>query len=178
MHKRDWLNFIPGLETGYASWMHDHGSLTRRIQLNCYQFHVRNIFNGLSKANEDEVTLLKLPRQQHIYTRDVFLHADGKPVVFAHSVVAAQHLRGAWHTLQHLGSRSLGTLLFTHPLVQRAPLRYRSLKAGHPLYQQAIQTLDIPPAQLWARRSMFTLHGAPLLVTEVFLPDILKLNQK
>ncbi len=176
MRERDWLNFIPGMAPAYATWMHDHGSLTRRIQQNCVQFQVRNIFTGLSMASIDETSVLQLPRRQHIYTRDVFLYADGKPVVYAHSVVAARHLRGAWHTLQHLGSRSLGTLLFTHPLVKRAPLRYRSLKAGHLLYRQAIQLLDTSPAQLWARRSLFTLHGAPLLVTEVFLPEVTKLN--
>lgn len=176
MRERDWLNYIPGIEATYTSWMQDHGSLSRRIQQNCDQFHVRNVFNGMGMASSDEEAILKLPRRQNIYTRDVFLYADGKPVIFAHSVVAAQHLRGAWHTLQHLGSRSLGTLLFTHPLVKREPLRYRSLKAGHPLYQQAIQTIGTPPAQLYARRSMFTLHGAPLLVTEIFLPNIFLLN--
>jgi chorismate lyase len=35
--------------------------------------------------------------------------------------------------------------------------------------------LDAPPQKLWARRSLFTLHDAPLLVTEIFLPDILRL---
>lgn len=126
-------------------------------------------------ANRDEISLLNIPRQQHVYARNVFLYADGKPVVFAHSVVAAHHLQHAWHALQHLGSRPLGALLFSHPLVQRAPLRYKSLKPDHPLYCQAASALAIRPQRLWARRSVFTLHGAPLLVTEVFLPDILKL---
>ncbi|MBW8076756.1 MAG: chorismate lyase, partial [Gallionella sp.] len=35
---------------------------------------------------------------------------------------------------------------------------------------------DNPPATLYARRSLFYLHGAPLLVTEVFLPEILELG--
>jgi chorismate--pyruvate lyase len=176
MRERDWLNFIPGMAPAYATWMHDHGSLTRRIQQNCGQFQVRNFFTGLSMASIDETSVLQLPRRQHIYTRDVLLYADNKPVVYAHSVVAGQHLRGAWHTLQHLGSRSLGSLLFTHPLVRRSPLRFCTLTTVHPLYQQAIQTLDTPPSKLWARRSLFMLHGAPLLVTEIFLPDILLLN--
>ena len=174
--RNNWRNFIPGINTEYASWLQDHGSLTRRIQQNCGQFKVRNVFTGLSMASIDEASVLKLPRRQHIYTRDVFLYADDKPVVYAHSVVAGQQLRGAWHTLQHLGSRSLGSLLFTHPLVQRAPLRYRSLNAGHPLFRQATRLVDNPPSHLWARRSLFTLHDAPLLVTEIFLPEILKLK--
>ena len=178
MHKDDWLSFIPAIENSYALWLHDRGSLTRRIQQRCEKFHVQNIFNGLAMSSQDEVAVLNIPRQQKIYIREVFLYADNLPVIFAHSVVAAHHLRGAWHTLQRLGSKPLGALLFSHPLVQRAPLHFRVLKAGHPLYRHAAGTLDNLPPRLWARRSVFTLHGAPLLVTEVFLPGILKLEQR
>jgi len=175
MHKDNWLSFIPAIETGYAPWLHDHGSLTRRIQQRCEKFHVRNIFDGLAMSSQDEIAILNIPRQQKIYTREVFLYADNQPVVFAHSVVAAHHLHGAWHTLQHLGSKPLGALLFSHPLVKRAPLHFRALRADHPLYRHAARTMDNLPHRLWARRSVFTLQGAPLLVTEVFLPNILKL---
>jgi len=162
-------------KNGYAPWLRDHGSLTRRIQQRCTQFSVRNVHDCLMTAAYDETALLGHPSRQKIYTREVFLIADHQPVVFAHSVVAPQHLRGAWKSLQHLGNRPLAALLFAHPLVQRAPLHYRTLKPNHPLYRRAIVTLDTPPPKLLARRSLFTLHGAPLLVTEVFLPGILLL---
>lgn len=171
-----WLNYLPGIDPAYAPWLRDHGSLTRRIQQRCRQFHVRNVYTGLSLCSHDEMQALRLARQQHSYRREVVLYANQRPMVFAHSVVAAEHLRGAWHTVQHLGSRPLGTLLFTHPLVQREPLRFFRLKPSHPLYRRAAQTLDDAPPRLWARRSVFTLHRAPLLVTEVFLPEILKLQ--
>jgi chorismate--pyruvate lyase len=161
---------------GYTPWLRDRGSLTRRIQRRCTRFDVRNVCDCLMAAAHDETALLGLPPQQKIHTREVFLLADNRPVVFAHSVTAPRHLRAAWHTLQHLGSRPLGALLFSHPLVRRAPLHYRALKPHHPLYRRAATVLDTPPARLWARRSLFTLHGAPLLVTEVFLPGILPLN--
>ena len=176
MNKFDWRTFLPDIEPGYAPWLHDHGSLTRRIQQRCSQFQVRNVCDCLMTAVHDETALLGQPPRQKIYTREVFLLADDQPVVFAHSVVAPQHLRGAWQALQHLGNRPLAALLFAHPLVQRAPLHYRTLKPNHPLYRRATVTLDTPPPKLWARRSLFTLHGAPLLVTEVFLPEILPLT--
>ncbi len=172
----DWRTFLPGIEAGYAPWLRDHGSLTRRIQLRCTQFDVRNVYDGLMTAAHDETALLRLPMQRKIYTREVFLYANGRPVVFAHSVVAPQHLRGAWQALQHLGKRPLGALLFAHPLVERAPLHFRALKPQQSLYRHAIVVLDSHPQKLWARRSLFTLHGAPLLVTEVFLPEILLLD--
>lgn len=171
-----WRTFLPNIEAGYAPWLRDRGSLTSRIQQRCDSFNVRNVCNRLMPAAYDETALLGLPQQQKIYTREVFLLADNQPVVFAHSVVVPQHLRGAWQSLQHLGNRPLGALLFAHPLVQRAPLRYRVLKPNHPLYRRAAAVLDLPPHKLWARRSLFTLHGAPLLVTEVFLPRVLLLT--
>jgi chorismate--pyruvate lyase len=177
MNKTDWHTFLPDIEAGYAPWLHDHGSLTLRIQQRCGKFSVRNICDCLMTVAHDETALFGLPSRQKVYTREVFLIADNQPVVFAHSVVAPHHLRGAWQALQHLGNCPLAALLFAHPLVQRAPLHCRTLKSNHPLYRRAAVALDMPPSKLWARRSLFTLHGAPLLVTEVFLPDILKLRK-
>jgi chorismate--pyruvate lyase len=56
-------------------------------------------------------------------------------------------------------------------------LHYKKLHAQHPLYQRAAAELTDAPASLWARRSLFDLHGSPLLVTEVFLPEILMLDK-
>ncbi len=78
--------------------------------------------------------------------------------------------------MSDLGNRSLGSLLFTHPLVIRQPLHYKALRSHHPLYRSAAAVLTDAPDRLWARRSLFYLHDAPLLVTEVFLPEILKLT--
>ena len=167
---------LPLDHAGYAPWLRDHGSLTQRIRERCGEFRVRNVYDGLAAAAHDETALLGIAPQRKVYSRDVFLLADSRPVVFAHSVVDPAHLRGAWQALQHLGPRSLGSLLFTHPLVRRQPLHFRKLKRSHVLYRAAIGTAAAP-ACLWARRSLFTLHGAPLLVTEVFLPDILELGK-
>ena len=172
MHDHFWKRFLPVSAAGYTPWLRDRGSLTLRIQQRCSDFSVRNVCSHLAPAAYDETALLGLPPRQRIYTREVFLYADRTPVVFAHSVVGAHHLRGAWHALQTLGNHPLGALLFAHPLVKRAPLRYQSLKPHHTLYRRAVTVLDVAPGRLWARRSLFSLNGAPLLVTEVFLPDI------
>jgi chorismate--pyruvate lyase len=166
-----WQSLLLGAGA-HTPWLRDHGSLTRRIQKRCSRFGVNPIRSEIAPVEQDERVLLGATRA---YTREVFLLADDRPVVFAHSVVASHHLRGAWQPVQHLGSRPLGALLFAHPLVQRAPLRFRALDRRSELYRRAADALFQPPARLWARRSEFRLHGAPLLVTEVFLPDILNL---
>ena len=174
MRDRYWQSLLLG-SADYAPWLRDRGSLTRRIQQRCDVFTVRPLRSGLARVAYDEAALLGFPFDCRAFSREVFLCANGRPVVFAHSTCARSHLRGIWQAMSDLGSRSLGTLLFTHPLVERQPLHYKALQAHHPLYKSAAAVLDQSPARLWARRSLFYLHDAPLLVTEVFLPEILAL---
>lgn len=175
MHDRFWHGAALGCEAGLARWLCDRGSLTRRIQQRCSQFEVRGVRSGLARIALDEAVLLGVAPSHLAWSREVFLYADGRPVVFAHSACARRHLQGAWVDIGTLGDRPLGALLFAHPLVERRPLHYRLLHSTHPLYRRAAVAMDDPPDRLWARRSLFCLHDAPLLVTEVFLPEILDL---
>jgi len=144
--------------------------------MRCNEFSVRDVYCSLARVAFDESSLIGILPNQLAYTREVFLYADDRPVVFAHSTVAREHLFDAWSSLRSLGNRPLGAYLFAHPMVERKPLHFKSLQASHPLYKQAAKVLREPPGRLWARRSLFILHGAPLLVTEVFLPEISHLN--
>lgn len=174
MRDEYWQSLILGAD-GYTPWLRDEGSLTRRIQQRCDVFTVRPVRSGLARVAYDEAALLGIPPARYAFSREVFLYADTKPVVFAHSACAHEHLRGVWGAVRGLGNRSLGTLLFSHPLVERQPLHHKALQAHHPLYRSAAAVLGVPPQRMWARRSLFCLDNAPLLVTEVFLPEILKL---
>jgi len=177
MFDKFWNGASLGCPAGFAPWLRDHGSLTQRIQQRCTRFAVHGVRSGLARIAPDESALLGVAPQHLAWSREVFLYADGRPVVFAHSACARQHLRGAWSAVRGLGNKPLGALLFAHPLVERKPLYYKALRSAHPLYQRAAAVLNNPPGRLWARRSLFYLHGTPLLVTEVFLPEILRLNK-
>ncbi len=171
-----WNGAAPGCEADLAPWLRDRGSLTQRIQQRCRDFAVHGVRSGLARIARDESALLGIAPQQLAWSREVFLYADGQPVVFAHSALAGVHLRGAWQAVRTLGNNPLGALLFAHPLVERKPLHFRALRNTHALYQRAAKVLNEPPHRLWARRSLFYLRDAPLLVTEVFLPGILLLE--
>ena len=183
IHNTDtfWNGAALGCEPDLAPWLRDRGSLTHRIQQRCTRFEVRGVRTGLVRIALDESALLGIAPQQLAYSREVFLYADDQPVVFAHSALAPEHLRSAWSAVRTLGNKPLGALLFAHPLVERKPLHYKALRNTHPLHQRAAVVLSgrsraaLAP-RLWARRSLFYLHGAPLLVTEVFLPGILLLT--
>jgi len=172
-----WHSAALGCGAELGRWLSNRGSLTQRIQQRCTCFEVCGVRSSLASIAPDESLLLGIAPRRLAYTREVFLYADSKPVVFAHSVLHRKHLCGAWSAVRLLGSKPLGALLFAHPLVERLPLHYKALGNTHPLYQRAAAVLSDPPQRLWARRSLFYLHDAPLLVTEIFLPDILQLTE-
>lgn len=176
MNNYNWHTFLPNIEASYTPWLRDQGSLTHRIQQRCTRFAVRNIHSGLARITPDESTLLNIATRQLAYTRDVFLYADDQAVVYAHSVFAHEHLYGAWAIVRSLGNKPLGAMLFANPLIERKLLHYKALRGSHPLYQRAATQLNDPPDRLWARRSLFYMNDAPLLVNEVFLPQILLLT--
>ncbi|ABI59384.1 chorismate lyase [Nitrosomonas eutropha C91] len=147
-------------------------SLTRLLQAHCEHFRVEPVFQTLATACIDELEVMNLRRQNQVLVREVYLRCNETPVVFAHSIVKKEHLRGAWRGLSRLGNRSLGTMLFTNPLIQRTPLAFKKLKPHHPLFERACKQLQMRPINLWARRSLFILLRQPILVTEVFLPAI------
>jgi chorismate--pyruvate lyase len=88
-------------------------------------------------------------------------------------VLPRASLRGAWNGLGRLGNKPLGATLFANPKVKRTPLSYKKLTSNHALYQHAVQHLTDKPSYLWARRSIFSLSCANIMVTEVFLPQLL-----
>jgi len=128
-----------------------------------------------ARAQCDESQLLQMPFRQRALLRDVHLTCENRPVVFAHSVLPSRSLRGNWQGLSRLGNRSLGTTLFADARVMRTPLEFKKLAKHNALYRRATADLESAPNALWARRSVFRLKHAVILVTEVFLPSVLKL---
>jgi chorismate--pyruvate lyase len=160
--------FIPDRLHG---WLTDPHSLTARIRARCGDFSVRPLKQVRAKAGLDEAGLIGCGRAA-VRTREVLLYADGLPVVFAHSVVDMDDVRGAWRMFAGVGARPLGQLLFADARIARSPLAICRLDARHPLYRRVGAAGIDTDAPLWARRSRFMRAGRPLLVTEVFLPAI------
>jgi chorismate lyase len=167
-----WLK-KPMLAKALQPWLIDNGSLTARLQQRYQPFTVKPVAVKYAKPIQDEAALLHLPAHKTALIREVLLMGNLQPVVFAHSVLPRASLRGAWNGLGRLGNKPLGATLFANPKVKRTPLSYKKLSAHHKLYQHATAHLAIKPTHLWARRSIFSLNCARILVTEIFLPQLL-----
>jgi chorismate--pyruvate lyase len=159
----------------YRNWLIDKGSLTLRLQLRTKKFKVKPLKVENAKPQIDEALLLGVTQHQLALLREVQLIDGAMPVVFAHSILPHRSLSGAWLGLRRLGNKPLGATLFSNPKVKRTPLKFKKLARHHTLYRRATAHLEVKPITLWARRSVFILGNAQILVTEVFLPGILAL---
>ena len=166
----------------WRGWLRGRGSLTARIQAYCRNdFAVFPLRQERARMSRDEQQLL----ESHLpvaWVREVVLLADGIAVVFARSVLLPR-ARTAWPLFFRAGKRPLGALLFDDPAVCRGPLEAARIDPRHSLWRLATRhgvlsgalTPLVPPA-LWARRSLFWREGQPLLVQELFLPAIARLD--
>ncbi|HWT28712.1 MAG TPA: chorismate lyase [Methylophilaceae bacterium] len=168
-----WLRSPMG-SGAYRHWLVDGGSLTRRLQRRCTDFAVQGVRLTDARPRLDEAGLLCTSSRRLALLREVRLLCAGRPVVFAHSVLPHTSLRGPWLGLARLGERPLGGQLFADPRVVRTPLEYKKLHPHHALYRRATAHLNVRPLAIWARRSVFSLGCAAILVTEVFLPQVLE----
>lgn len=159
-------------------WLTDTMSLTKKLMARSEHFRVRRLRQQRGMCLTDEAELVELPRRSHVQEREVLLQCDGRPVVFAHTIVPLSATTSDWPFFGTLGERSLGTTLFGDPRVIRGNLQYARLCAQHPLVERARAALEHPEftAPLFARRCLYRRRNGVLLVTELFLPAIAELN--
>ena len=173
---RAWTALRPAVIDGViASWLAERGSLTRRLRAECGRLQLILLRPRAARPLPDELALLGVPRGRYVWVREVLLLADGRPVLYAHSVARSLALRMAWRPLSKVGLRPVGDAIFDRHGTQRGPIRVRRLQPGDRLHRAAARALGAEGARLpalWARRSPFIHAGEALWITEVFLPAI------
>lgn len=160
------------INAALVSWLYESGSLTARCQAACQRFAVRLL--ACSKARS--MTLVEHGQQQ-ILAREVLLECDGLPVIFARTELALQPRGRLSCWLGKLGSRSLGSLLFSRPGFVRGEIECCCLDSRQAIFRRAASAAGLgrEVKSLWARRSQHSLAGQTVLVTEIFLPAIERL---
>lgn len=119
-----------------------------------------------------EKRILQMTNRAYALIREVLIYSEGKKWMYARTVFPKKTLSGKDQSLARLKNRSLGSVLFKDPTIQRDPFDVVCLSNEMPFYHYVLEQAKITANELWARRSRFVLHNNPLLLTEVFLPDI------
>jgi chorismate--pyruvate lyase len=154
-------------------WLYDPCSLTQRLQQACADtFSVRVLAQRRQRPMPDERRLLGMSEREFALVRQVQLCCGDQPWVFARTVVPLGSLAGRGRRLGCLGNRPLGAMLFAAKGVRRSRLQLARLVAGDVIFEKAINGLTMIPEEIWGRRSLFHYAGRPLLVNEIFLPDV------
>jgi chorismate--pyruvate lyase len=156
---RDWLGWPDSL----TERLSDH--LGERVKVHVLSERIDRL---LADEREHLATMSRIAR-----VREVRLEVRGTPYVVARTVFPDSTARVMNNALKQLGSRSLGSLLFG---AVRAPVSVRELTSLQPhssLWRVLHRHLPSHSAPMWARRALHRLHGQPLLVTEIFLPQLL-----
>ena len=149
-------------------WLAEPGLLTARVRRACghaTQFRLlrterSQLSAGLARRMEVEDT--------GCLVREIEFACGDTRWVFAQSVFPdSTVIQHPW--LADLGNVALGESLLGQPEVSRQPLEYRELAMDDEL---AVATGGLEgPA--WARRAVYRLSMAPILVQEVFLPALI-----
>lgn len=162
------------LPVDVQSWTYEAGSLTQRLR----SFYGNSV--GVSVLLQrwqspflSERRLLDLPEHHYCLIREVLLHANGKPLILARTIIPGDTIKVAKNKLSHLGNRPLGEIIFSYPKLQRLDLNI-SLVAQKTWTQPAIAKGHIDQG-LWGRRTVYSIAQRQMLVSEFFLPEVLKI---
>lgn len=156
----------PWLQT----WLTHPGSLTARlITASKRDFAVKVLRQQIGRPTLDECRALGIGTQSLALIREVVLLGQGRPWVFARSLLPLSSLTGRLRHLRKQGNRPLGAFLFSQPDLARSPLQVATIHQA----QAYVPSVLIGQNTLWGRRSIFYLDTKPLLVSEVFLPEFI-----
>jgi chorismate--pyruvate lyase len=163
------------LPTDVRSWTYEPGSLTQRLR-SYYgaAVKVKILFHRRQTPFQGERKLLKLPEHLNCLTREVLLHADGKPLILARTILPEQTIRVAHRNLSHLGNRPLGEVIFSYPNLERLDMQITIIPpSGWSLSALAEASINQP---IGGRRTVYAIQQKPMLVSEFFLPGALAIG--
>lgn len=155
------------------SWLHDQGSLTRRLMDFCPgQFSVRVLSQQWVKPKIDEAELLNIPLRQNVLLRQVQLLCGETVCVYARSIIPLKTMKGKHRRLRYLRDRPLGAYLFSIPSLRRDKQQLARIVRNDSAFRVATSGSDQSCDHIWGRRSLFTIDDKSLLVSEFFLPAL------
>ncbi|MFC3701901.1 chorismate--pyruvate lyase family protein [Reinekea marina] len=141
-------------EMGY--WLFLPGSLTEALRQRTDNFSVAVIEETLINSTDPSLNAAHTKEKAEYFSRKVALKNHQEIWVMAHTLIPTTSLKQGLAELSTLQERPLGELLFADDTVRKSPTE--------------ITHFDT----LWGRRSRYWLREQPLLVTEYFLPELIR----
>lgn len=160
-----------------AYWLYEAVSLTRCLRERCGGgFRVRVDSQQWTRPMRSERHRLGIRDNEFALVRQVHLFCCERPAVFARTVIPARTLTGREKRLAALGNRPLGAYLFSGRGMTRHAVEFARITGRQSCFAVATRDLTAKPDEIWGRRALFAAGDKPLLVSEIFLPDIMQLD--
>lgn len=166
----DWASTRQVYTETMCDWLFSSGSLTQRLKDYQRDFSVIVLSEKVVSLTAEQRNLLNASSIDTT-VREVFLCVDGKPWVFAQSILPHCALHSGFASLVNIGDKPLGELLFTTTDVIRGKLLAAQFDLQSALHQFLLQQAVPVEHELVGRRSLFTRQASVISVTEIFLPS-------
>ena len=157
---------ISSISAKKGEWLLDKGSLTEKlVAYSAGNFRVNVLAQYWGLPNLHEAVRLNIPHYLAVRVREVELYVNDKAAVFARSIMPLKIYLQQRHTLQNIGTKPLGLLLFKDGRI-RVSKRY-------------VSVLDRGPGdQVYGRSTPYQYYGGEILVSEYFIDTSLFKGQK
>ncbi|MFT4925384.1 MAG: chorismate--pyruvate lyase [Phenylobacterium sp.] len=159
---------------GLWQWLFEQGSLTQKLKQHCSAFSVKILSKQQRNLSAKELIRFGYnsvdAKPVIVQVREVLLYCDGKPWVYAQTLMPLEVMPPSVVKLTTLGEKPLGEVIFNEPGVTRSEIEVAEFSPQSEVAKLAAEVDKVSERSLWGRRSMFTLDGYSLLVAEVFLP--------
>lgn len=153
----------------------DSGSLSVYLEKFCMgKFNLQLVRQVWQRPLPDEARALKLNTGRYALLREIFLRCDDAPLVYGRSIIPVRTFTGAERRLARWGQRPLGDYLFSEKKIRRSQIEIARITPSDSLYQLIRKNTALEDTSLWGRRSIFYIKNKPLLIVEIFLPEIIQ----
>ena len=156
------------------SYLFQDGSLTRYLQQQCkgiFQIELKS--EAWHTPMPDEATILGLNNNEDAFIRESWLKSDNIKLVYARTIIPRKTLIGETEVLANLGTKPLGEILFADESTYRAKTHYAKIPTECDLYTLITDNISNNNDEgIWGRQSLFYIQDKPLLISEIFLPEI------
>jgi chorismate--pyruvate lyase len=160
------------LPESVQSWAYESGSLTQRLRATYGNaVTVKILLQQWRVPFLTERKLLGLHEQRVCLIREVLLHANGKPLILARTILPAATIKVANRSLSKLGTRPLGEVIFSYPHLERITMDVTLIKPSH--WTPTALTIAAIQQPIWGRRTVYAIKHRQMLVSEFFLSEIL-----
>ena len=164
-------------------WLSKPFVLSNALRKVCVDFSVEVADQCIKPLYADEIAVLKCYETPMGYIRETYLGDVGNPLVYARVTMPESTYVANKENLENLGNRPIGeTLLYKDPSLSRSEFEVKRVTQDDELLFNTLVHSNFYRAEIgssretemWARRSVFTISGNQMLITEVFMPDIPK----